>query len=186
MEAHRNRQKQTFNQSVLRSPALILAFVALAFAGCKSEPPSETIYKDGQMYITRVPEDDIEMNTAMQKAKDTVDEFITALDAYLAEAKKTMAKGDEVKYVLFSVKHPFPTDSGGIEHIWVQDPTYANGKFTGTLAVEPVDIKGLKTGQIVDVPKDEISDWIIQDGKTTRGGFTVKVLLDREKKKQKG
>lgn len=116
-----------------------------------------------------VGEGDKEMEAAIQKAEDSLDEFI-------AELKDR--RGRE-----FSVKSPFQTDSGKYEHLWVMDVVYANGKFKGTLGNNPLDIKSLRVGDPVEVDRNDVSDWIIMDGEKMSGGFTVDVLMKREGKK---
>ena len=91
--------------------------------------------------------------------------------------RRNLARGRE-----FSIKSPFKTDSGKYEHMWVMWVVYADGKFKGKLGNSPLDIKTLKVGDPVQIDRKNVSDWIIMDGDKMLGGYTAKLLMEREKK----
>ena len=66
------------NRICLRS--LLVGFVLLASVGCRKDSSGDTIYRDGQPPVSMVEDGDPEMEAAMQKAKDSIQEFITALE----------------------------------------------------------------------------------------------------------
>src|SRR5215831_2661060 len=62
--------------------------------------------KEGGNY-THVESDDAAMNAAIEKAKNTVGEFVTAFHAQKPNSKD------------FFVKKPYPTPKGEHEHMWI-------------------------------------------------------------------
>ena len=76
----------------------------------------------------------------------------------------------------FSVKVPVTVD-GVTEFIWVEvtgiEPEYIHG----TLGNDPVDLGGLKMGDVVEVPVAELNDWSIRypDG-DSHGMFTLEAI----------
>lgn len=131
-------------------------------AGCRK---SESVF-DGREDIVQVSDNDSKMQAAQQKARDTMDEFIGKLP--------NLKDGEAI------VKWAAPATDGSEEHIWVEDVTFVDGKFTGKLANEPAAIEGKKVGDKVTFPKADASDWAIfyHDGRS-EGGFTNKVLEEQ-------
>jgi len=80
----------------------------------------------------------------------------------------------------FSVKAPITRD-GRTEHIWVDVEEITPICVWGLLGNEPSDLPGLRLGSRVEVPLDDIEDWsYLRDGKTI-GGFSIAVLLKRNR-----
>lgn len=132
-------------------PSLI-ALVTLACCSCSSQP--ETLVRDGY--------DEAEMTAATQRAINEVDAFIAELNAGTSED--------------YAVKAPIE-DNGEIEHFWLTDVSYSNGKFKGTIGNDPGMVTNVKIGQTWEVKKDEISDWMyMRDGKM-HGNYTLRPLL---------
>ncbi len=65
------------------------------------------------------------------------------------------------------------------EHIWLTEPSFASGRVSGVVNNEPVDATFLKLGQRVSAPEADISDWMFVESGVLRGGYTLRVLLDR-------
>lgn len=138
---------------------ILIVLSALIIANCNSKMSSENDP------IVPVSDDDQEMNSAMQKARSTLNEFIERFTH-----PKTSDKW-------FLVKGRF-THKGQIEHIWMADLVLDGKFFSGVLANEP-EYPGLKFKQKVSVPLDNISDWMyVSDGRLM-GGFTIRVLYGR-------
>jgi uncharacterized protein YegJ (DUF2314 family) len=101
---------------------------------------------------------------AMEKA-------IATARATWAEALAQHRRGGEL-----SVKFPFPTPGGNVEHIWVTVQTIDDERVHGVLANEPHDLGDWKLGTKVSAKIAELSDWLfVRDG-TMVGGYTVKAL----------
>jgi len=75
------------------------------------------------------------------------------------------------------LKAPFTTDTGGREWMWVEVTKWKNTKIKGILQNDPFEIKGLKSGALVDVNEKDIFDFILYlpDG-TSEGNETGKVI----------
>lgn len=109
------------------------------------------------------------------------DDFLVAQAKLEAQAKldrfvRLMADNSGDQY---SVKIALPTPNGS-EHIWVDHLTVgsADRDWSGLLANEPRDLKGMKLGSPVSFPQADIEDWMAmkEDG-SYEGGFSVSFLM---------
>lgn len=134
----------------------LLLFCLLGFlAGCSPDTSKPETLTDAY--------DEAEMTAAMEKARSTVDEFITELKSRTADS--------------FSVKAPI-TDDNGTEHFWITDVEYSAGQFSGLVGNDPGIVKNVKFGDPWKLKRDEISDWMYTRGEKIHGGFTIDPLLD--------
>ena len=132
--------------------ALVVVFLILVCGACSKTP--DTLVKDGY--------DEQEMEAAIARARSEVDSFIAE-----------MSKGNGTD---FAVKVPIE-DKDEIEHFWLTDIVYRNGKFEGKIGNEPGMVTNVKEGQKWSVKKSEISDWMfMRDGKM-HGNYTMRPLL---------
>jgi uncharacterized protein YegJ (DUF2314 family) len=100
------------------------------------------------------------MAEAVQKARKTLDKFISALRSPKSNQSR------------FSVKKPF-IEGDKVEQLWVNEVSFDGQLFHGKVDNEPVDLKGVKLGDEVTVSPEEISDWMfVQKGRLV-GGYTV-------------
>ena len=129
---------------------LVIAFVVV---GCESKTP-ETLVQGGY--------DESEMEAATARAISEVDAFITELESGQSED--------------YAVKAPIE-DDGTVEHFWLIDVTFENGRFTGKINNEPGMVSNVTLGQQYSLGKTEISDWMyMRDGKM-HGNYTLRPLL---------
>lgn len=144
-----------------------LGFVAVICLGCgRSErQPGDTLRRPGATPVTTVADDDPKMLAAIEKARSTVDEFVVALQS------------PKPSYSMFAVKMPLK-HADGQEHIWVSQIRFKNGKFEGAISNDPVHVKNVRMGQVVEVPKTDISDWMYVDGRKLVGGYTMRALRE--------
>lgn len=144
----------------------ILVMTAECFGcGGSDRPNRESVDRSVQSPVAFVAEDDPKMLAAIKMARDTADGFITAL------------KSPKPTQKMFAVKMPI-RDGSNIEHMWVLPVQFLSGKFVGRINNDPEKVKGVKLGQIVEVPKDQISDWMYVEGKKLTGGYTFRALRD--------
>ncbi|MBC8064979.1 MAG: DUF2314 domain-containing protein [Chlorobia bacterium] len=162
-----NNRTSTFNRFSL---LVVASSLILTSVSCQKSATQETVYREGNPPVSSVSDDDPEMNKAIQKARDTLNSFI-------AELKK---QGNRE----FAVKAGLSTPEGGIEHIWIDDPVYDGNQFKGKLGNEPLRLKDVKLGDPIVVEREKVSDWIIMDGEKMTGGYTAKVLMEREEAKK--
>jgi uncharacterized protein YegJ (DUF2314 family) len=117
--------------------------------------------------LVHVESGDSEIVKAMEEAKETLPKFVEAFEAKPAGAEH------------FSIKKPFPTSKGTLEHIWIEVDKIVGGNFLGRIGNDPIDIPDMVIEQEVLVAPHEISDWMyLYEGKIV-GGYTIKVMMKR-------
>jgi uncharacterized protein YegJ (DUF2314 family) len=136
----------------------IIAFLligALLLASCSK--------KDKVFSVER---DDPEMTAAIAKARDTLPQFWQAFDK---------REHNESRFAL-KVKI---TDKKGTEHFWATNIERRDGKTLGTINNDPDIVTSVKLGDRIEIPKDDISDWLyMRDGKMV-GNETVRPLFKK-------
>ncbi len=66
-----------------------------------------------------------------------------------------------------------------IEFMWVDDVNFDGVELEGTLLNAPVELRGLRQGERVSLPLDQLSDWmLVRNGKAI-GAFTVNAMRRR-------
>lgn len=109
--------------------------------------------------------DDEEMNNAIRQAQDTLEQFLTVL-----QAPKPNQTDFEIK-----VHYDLPGDGG--EHIWVNNLQFKDGQIHGLLYNDPVAIPEYSFGDPITVYPNAITDWkYVEDGKLV-GGYTIRVIF---------
>jgi len=137
-------------RSIVLASLLVLSGPALA-----EEVPDQVI---------RVSGEDQEMNEAIAKARDTLDDFL-ALAAHPPRGAHD-----------FKLKVKFE-DAHGVEHMWVTPFEVEGERFSGTLADDPETIRSVRAWQTVTFSRADITDWGYESGGKQVGSFTVCVLL---------
>jgi uncharacterized protein YegJ (DUF2314 family) len=118
--------------------------------------------------IVQLDKDDPALVEAIARARATMPDFIRALEAPPPSHRD------------FSIKALFPELQ---EHMWVSDPRYVAGEFTGTLGNIPAGSTTLKLGDEVCVPEAWVTDWKYIDNDVLAGGYTLRVIRDRMSEK---
>jgi uncharacterized protein YegJ (DUF2314 family) len=145
--------------------ASLLMLSMFALAACAKESPPLT-EREGEPMVTGFKAEDEEMNAAMRKARDTLDEFEARL-------RKPPATQQHI-----GLKARFEQD-GNVEHMWIDDIEITPEGYRGKLGNHPVDIKSIDVDSDVLVKRENVSDWLaIDDGKLV-GGFTLRVQRER-------
>lgn len=122
--------------------------------------------KSARSDIVMVHEADSAMNAAMSQARSSAVIFAGQLPDLRASGAYASIK--------------FPLTEGSVtEHVWMGDPVFDDGQFTGYLASVPDNLPSWTRGDQVQVSADQISDWMAVDDGELYGGFTVYVLRDR-------
>lgn len=128
--------------------------------------PQNSPSDENMIYVSQQDE---QMNQAINFARSKLDYFIEHLN-----------QNPDGKFQ-YSVKAAFTSASGNdVEHLWISEITYDRGYFSGIISNEPRLIKDLQFGQYIQVPVNNVTDWMIvdEDGLVT-GGYTIKVLRNR-------
>jgi uncharacterized protein YegJ (DUF2314 family) len=121
--------------------------------------------------IIDIHETDVEMNTAMLKANQSLSTFI--------ERFNNPHEGDSN----FALK-VMVSDEYGVEHFWVTDLEITETGFSGFISNDAKTVKLVSMGQKVNFSQDIITDWSYDNNGVKQGAFTLKVLLKRMPKEQ--
>jgi uncharacterized protein YegJ (DUF2314 family) len=106
-----------------------------------------------------------ELLEASRRAKAKIPELRAAFS-------KGLAPGEFIQ-----VKIPFPIPTGGNEHMWVEIISWSGAKIGGMLKNQPVQIPGLRGGQMVEVNQDDIFDYLwTKPSGASEGNETAKIL----------
>lgn len=116
--------------------------------------------------VVRVEESDEAMVAAIATAKETFGQF------------ERNWEGADLEGV--GVKFAMDTDSDGVEHIWFTPTKIEAGQITGSCANDPVEVSGLKFGDVRGVDRSKISDWMIMENGKCYGGYTIRVLAEQQ------
>lgn len=125
---------------------------------------SNKIEREGEPAIYSVKGEDEEMNTAILKANETLDDFNKALSDPNADSHALKVKFSNGK---------------GIEHMWIGSIVYKDGQYSGILNNEPEYVTEYKSGDKINVETSQISDWMYLVNGKVYGGYTLRVLRDR-------
>jgi len=137
----------------------------LPLGGCARHDKSQDEKQKDE--IVYVKSEDPGMAAAIAKARQTLGDFKTALAAPPPHTER------------YAVKVGFPYGKDGREHIWMREPKLSETSVTGKIMNEPVDVTDLKFGQETTAPIQDISDWMYVENGVMRGGYTMRVLLDK-------
>ena len=148
----------------------LAALLITGIAGCGGDQPGaptqgHTVERPDNPPVTFVEESDPQMTAAIGQARATVDQFIAALH------DPTNSQTD------FSIKLAV-ADGEQVEHMWLTDVRYADGKFTGQIANEPLELTTVSLGDDAEIARDQISDWMYVDDGRLVGGYTIRRLRD--------
>jgi len=124
----------------------------------------DKIERGEEPVIYSLNEDDKEMNSAMEFAKKTLNDFDDALDNLENEN--------------FALKIRFDVDDK-TEDIWAVNIGKIDGKYFGNIDNLPNSITEIKLNNKVRIEKEKISDWMYSKNGKLFGGFTIRVLRDR-------
>lgn len=137
----------------MKITAICLCALLLIGCGQTDDPPVVGVEADNQA-----------MNQAMATAQATLDDFF---------ANYQSMPGAEA-----SLKFGLETTNGDKEHIWF-NPIAVNGDtITAQCANQPVDIPGLALGDVRELNRSQVSDWLILVGNTCYGGYTMRVMAE--------
>jgi uncharacterized protein YegJ (DUF2314 family) len=119
--------------------------------------------------IVKAPQNDRELAVAASKAQASLSEF---LKTAIPPAPGTT--GHAVK---------IPLRQGGVtEWVWISGLTLKGADtVAGSLGNTPAIVKGFTPGQTIEVKRSEIVDWIYEKNGRMAGGYSVCVLIGRQK-----
>ncbi|MDR2238444.1 MAG: DUF2314 domain-containing protein [Chryseobacterium sp.] len=118
--------------------------------------------------IYEVDASDKEMTAAMHTARKNLAQFETAIQS------------ENPDFNNFAIKKAFRSDEGP-EYIWISPVLFHKEKnrYVGIINSPPAHTKEVKHDDIVEIEKNEISDWMYFDHEILQGGYTIRVLRNR-------
>lgn len=63
-----------------------------------------------------------------------------------------------------------------VEHMWINDVEFDGYNVSGVLVNDPLELSNVSNGDFVEVPLNQISDWLFTTAGKTYGGFTIQAL----------
>ncbi|MDJ0827674.1 MAG: DUF2314 domain-containing protein [Rhodobacter sp.] len=134
--------------------------------GLLSSKSSASVGVDVENNVVRVRSGDQTIEEAVRQARQS-------LPAFLERAESAPSGWEMV-----SLKVALEGDTM-VENIWVSDFQRPGFEiFTGRLANDPVDLPGLKAGDLVKFSYDQISDWAFVENGRGYGFYTTRVLTE--------
>lgn len=134
---------------------------------------NKTFFADGE---------DPKMIAAYQKAQETFKYFWREL----SWENRRIIPALEVA----CVKLAFTQEIDGetiVEHMWINDIGFDGEKIYGVLVNDPNDLTNVQNGDEVEIPINQISDWLFATDGKTYGGFTIQAMrseMSEEERKE--
>lgn len=63
-----------------------------------------------------------------------------------------------------------------VEHMWINEINFDGEKIKGILVNDPNDLTNVSNGDYVEIPINQISDWLFATQDKTYGGFTIQAM----------
>ncbi|PXY46106.1 DUF2314 domain-containing protein [Flavobacterium hydrophilum] len=63
-----------------------------------------------------------------------------------------------------------------VEHMWINDINFDGEKIYGILVNDPDELTNISNGDEVEIPLNQISDWLFASQGKTYGGFTIHAM----------
>jgi uncharacterized protein YegJ (DUF2314 family) len=145
----------------------ILHFIIIfQLVSCQSK--MDKIERPDEPVIYQISREDMEMNDAIKKAQNTLNNFTSAFQS------------KDLNLSRFFVKVRF-SNSEAVEHIWVKLISTDNNKLLGIIDNLPNDIQTVEPGDTINIDISKISDWMYTDSVNHKiyGGQTIRVLRSR-------
>lgn len=150
---------------------LLLSMIMAALYASPSSTQS-LINKAERDEIALVSKNDPGMAMAMQKARDTLPEFLKA-----AAAPPAGAEGFAVKVAI--------REGANAEYFWISPFEPKGDAFTGRLNNAPRMVRGVKNGDPLNFSKAEIVDWMYMDKGAMKGNYTACAMLRKGTQKDR-
>jgi uncharacterized protein YegJ (DUF2314 family) len=154
---------------LVRMIALLTAAVVTFPAPSSAQPITEKAERDE---VALVSKNDPVMAAAMQKARQTLPDFLK-----VAAAPPAKAEGFAVKVAI--------REGATAEYFWIVPFETKGNAFTGTLDNTPRLIRKTKMGDALNFTKDEIVDWMYMDDGVMKGNHTACAVMKKATQKDR-
>lgn len=151
-------------------PRMVMAAcvaTALFMACNNNDNGMKVIEREKEPDIYQVKDEDKAMNNAIATARQSLGIFNTALKS----------GADSLQSFSLKVRYDMPDGYG--EHIWLNEVSLNDGVYTGIVNNVPDVITEVKFGDTVTVNNDRISDWMYLANNKLRGGYTLRVIMEK-------
>lgn len=109
---------------------------------------------------------DIELDSAISQARDSLDTF------------KTRIKAPHTDRTFVAVKVRFTPPGESSQDIWVDEVTYADSILHGIMG-DDLPLLKLEAGEKIEIDEKDIVDWMIVEDGTLIGGYTIRLAVQR-------
>jgi uncharacterized protein YegJ (DUF2314 family) len=117
--------------------------------------------------------DNPEMLEAFSKAQETFKYFWRELSW---EFRRIVPALDLACVKVAFIENALSQTAPIVEHMWINDIDFDGEIVSGTLANDPNQLSNIKNGDFVQVPLNQVSDWLFTSVGKTYGGFTIHAL----------
>ena len=157
---------------LLPSENIVLPMSDEIIAAMKGEGALKALRNSSNAAVVGASGDDPKMLAATAEARRTWPEFVKAF--------RNKPENSES----FAAKFPFDAPDQK-EFMWVEVVSVKGDTVVGRLGNDPVWVKDLKLGDEVKMKVSDLSDWMyLKDGEIV-GGYTVKVLMEKQEQGDK-
>ena len=122
--------------------------------------------------ITFVEQDEESLMEAFERAQTTFPYFWRELSWEYRRIIPALS--------IASVKAAFSQDVEGgepiVEHMWINDIYFDGEAILGTLINEPNELTNIEVGDQVSIRVSDVEDWLLSDGETVCGGFSIQAI----------
>jgi uncharacterized protein YegJ (DUF2314 family) len=112
--------------------------------------------------VLAAKDDDPRLVAAVEEARRRWPEFVAALAPPQPEQT-------------FAVKAPI-REGDKVEFMWLSEVRLEGDTVHGALGNDPVELKQVRRGDALQVPRGEVVDWLVVGPQGMQGGFTVQAL----------
>lgn len=117
--------------------------------------------------------DNPEMIKAYEKAQETFKYFWREL----SWEHRRIIPALELACVKIAFTQSAPNSSEPlVEHMWINEVGFDGETVSGILINEPNELTNVKNGDAVEIPLNQISDWLFACEDKTYGGFTIQAM----------
>jgi len=109
---------------------------------------------------------------APKKARDTFRYFWREL----YWERRRIVPALDLACVKVAFRQEDPPNQPKEEFMWIADIDFDGISIKGTLISTPGILTNIKNGDFVDIPLEEINDWLFATGRKAYGGFTIQVM----------
>ena len=141
----------------MTSIARICVIALVALGGCTKKEGTPAARIEGPPPGFIVTTVDTQLDSATERARDTLPKF----EQRLADPPAWQS--------FIALKGRFEVD-GVVEHLFISEVVVTDGGYRGKLVTEPTRLKSFALGQALVVPRDSVSDWFaIENGRLVAG-----------------